>query len=58
MISPDIENINVTSFAPMPSPEALHGKLPLTDLASETVMKGREAPVSYTHLTLPTIYSV
>jgi 3-deoxy-7-phosphoheptulonate synthase len=43
MISPDIENINVTSFAPMPSPEALHSKLPLTDLASETVMKGREA---------------
>jgi 3-deoxy-7-phosphoheptulonate synthase len=43
MISPDIENINVTSFAPMPSPEALHGKLPLTDSASDTVMKGREA---------------
>lgn len=43
MISPDIENVNVTSFAPMPSPEALHRKLPLTDLASETVMQGREA---------------
>ncbi|WP_343728769.1 3-deoxy-7-phosphoheptulonate synthase [Duganella sp.] len=43
MISPDIENVNVTSFAPMPSPEALHSKLPLTDAASETVMKGREA---------------
>lgn len=43
MISPDIENVNVTSFAPMPSPEALHSKLPLTDLASETVMQGREA---------------
>ena len=43
MISPDIENINVTSFAPMPSPEALHSKLPLTDSASDTVMKGREA---------------
>ncbi|CAN7710390.1 MULTISPECIES: 3-deoxy-7-phosphoheptulonate synthase [Duganella] len=43
MISPDIENINVTSFGPMPSPEALHSKLPLTDSASDTVMKGREA---------------
>ena len=43
MISPDIENVNVTSFAPMPSPEALHSKLPLTDLASDTVMQGREA---------------
>jgi 3-deoxy-7-phosphoheptulonate synthase len=43
MISPDIENINVTSFAPMPSPQALHSKLPLTDSASDTVMKGRES---------------
>ena len=43
MISPDIENINVTSFGAMPSPEALHSKLPLTDLASDTVMKSREA---------------
>ena len=43
MISPDIENINVTSFAPMPTPEALHSKLPMSDLASDTVMKGREA---------------
>ncbi|HAT33353.1 MAG TPA: 3-deoxy-7-phosphoheptulonate synthase [Janthinobacterium sp.] len=43
MNTPDIENINVTSFAPMPSPEALHAKLPLSDLAFETVMQGREA---------------
>ncbi|MES2262062.1 MAG: 3-deoxy-7-phosphoheptulonate synthase [Pseudomonadota bacterium] len=41
MISPDIENINVTNFAPMPSPEALHAKLPLTDRASNVVMQGR-----------------
>ncbi|SFU39700.1 3-deoxy-7-phosphoheptulonate synthase [Pseudoduganella namucuonensis] len=41
MISPDIENINVTNFASMPTPEALHAKLPLTDTASATVMKGR-----------------
>ncbi len=43
MISPDIENINVTSFGAMPSPETLHARLPMTDLASDTVMKGREA---------------
>ncbi len=42
MISPDIENINVTSFAAMPTPEELHSKLPLTDTASESVMAGRQ----------------
>jgi len=41
MIWPDIENINVTNFASMPTPAALHAKLPLTDAASDTVMKGR-----------------
>jgi 3-deoxy-7-phosphoheptulonate synthase len=43
MISPDIENINVTSFLSMPSPEELHARLPLTDTASDSVMAGREA---------------
>ncbi|MGO4475538.1 3-deoxy-7-phosphoheptulonate synthase [Massilia sp. 2TAF26] len=42
MITPDIENTNVTSFATMPSPVELHQKLPLTDTAFTTVMKGRE----------------
>ncbi|UGQ45534.1 3-deoxy-7-phosphoheptulonate synthase [Massilia endophytica] len=42
MIAQDLENINVTSFASMPTPEALHAKLPLTDKASDTVTKGRE----------------
>ncbi|GGY73024.1 3-deoxy-7-phosphoheptulonate synthase [Pseudoduganella plicata] len=42
MIAPDLENINVTSFAPMPTPAELHTKLPLTDAASATVTKGRE----------------
>ena len=42
MIAQDLENINVTSFASMPTPEALHAKLPLTDAASATVTKGRE----------------
>jgi 3-deoxy-7-phosphoheptulonate synthase len=42
MNTPDIENINVTSFAPMPTPTELHATLPLTDLAFATVMKGRE----------------
>ena len=42
LITPDIENTNVTSFATMPSPVELHQKLPLTDTAFTTVMKGRE----------------
>jgi 3-deoxy-7-phosphoheptulonate synthase len=42
LITPDIENSNVTSFATMPSPVDLHRKLPLTDKAFTTVMKGRE----------------
>jgi 3-deoxy-7-phosphoheptulonate synthase len=42
LITPDIENTNVTSFATMPSPVQLHTKLPLTDAAFTTVMKGRE----------------
>ncbi|WEF32810.1 3-deoxy-7-phosphoheptulonate synthase [Pseudoduganella chitinolytica] len=42
MIAPDLENINVTSFATMPTPAALHAKLPLTQAASDTVTKGRE----------------
>ncbi|WP_426164640.1 3-deoxy-7-phosphoheptulonate synthase [Pseudoduganella sp. R-34] len=41
MIAQNLENINVTSFASMPTPEELHAKLPLTDKASETVTKGR-----------------
>jgi 3-deoxy-7-phosphoheptulonate synthase len=42
MIAPDLENINVTSFASMPTPADLHAKLPLTQAASDTVTKGRE----------------
>ena len=41
MITPDIENINITSMAPMPSPQDLHDKLPLSETAFDTVMKGR-----------------
>ncbi|QGZ39585.1 3-deoxy-D-arabinoheptulosonate-7-phosphate synthase [Pseudoduganella flava] len=42
MIALDLENINVTSFASMPTPAELHAKLPLTEKASDTVTKGRE----------------
>jgi 3-deoxy-7-phosphoheptulonate synthase len=43
MITPDIENSNITAFALMPSPEALHATLPISERAFDTVMKGRAA---------------
>lgn len=39
----DLENINIASFDPMPSPEELHARLPLTEKAAASVMRGREA---------------
>jgi 3-deoxy-7-phosphoheptulonate synthase len=38
-----IENVNVSSFETMPTPEELHAQLPLTDAAGNSVMQGREA---------------
>ena len=38
-----LENVNVTSFDPMPSPEELHKRLPLSRRAAEVVVKGRAA---------------
>ena len=41
--TPDIENVNVTDFDPMPSPEEIHSRVPLSPKAATTVMQGREA---------------
>jgi len=38
-----IENINVTAFDSMTTPEELHARLPLSAAAADTVMRGREA---------------
>jgi 3-deoxy-7-phosphoheptulonate synthase len=43
MTTLNIENINVASFDPMPTPEDLHLRLPLTDRAGEVILQGREA---------------
>ncbi len=43
MNSQDLENINVTSFDAMPSPEDLHARLPLSELAANAVNDGRVA---------------
>ncbi|MFZ2855361.1 MAG: 3-deoxy-7-phosphoheptulonate synthase [Rhodocyclaceae bacterium] len=42
MTTPDIDNINVTAFDPMPSPDDIHAQLPLTANAAKTVRQGRE----------------
>ena len=41
--TPDIENVNVLEFDPMPSPEDIHARVPLSKAAVDTVMQGREA---------------
>lgn len=41
--TPDIENVNVIDFDPMPSPEEIHARVPLSENAVNTVMQGREA---------------
>ncbi len=38
----DIENINVSAFDAMPSPEEIHARLPLSPAAASLVMNGRE----------------
>ena len=38
-----LENVNVTSFDSMPTPEELHERLPLSERAAGVVMQGREA---------------
>ena len=42
MTNLDIENINVTAFDPMPSPEDILANLPLSPCAAKAVMQGRE----------------
>ena len=38
----DIDNINVSAFDAMPSPEEIHARLPLSPAAASLVMRGRE----------------
>jgi 3-deoxy-7-phosphoheptulonate synthase len=38
-----LENLNITAFDIMPSPEEIHARLPISDKASEIVFEGREA---------------
>ena len=35
------ENLNIESFEPMPTPEEIHARVPLTEAAAETVLSGR-----------------
>jgi 3-deoxy-7-phosphoheptulonate synthase len=40
--STGIENINVTDFDPMPSPDEIHTRVPLSEQAAQVVLRGRE----------------
>jgi len=42
MTQRDIEDVNIASFDPMPTPEEIHQRLPLSAAAEKTVMAGRE----------------
>jgi len=35
------ENLNIEAFEPMPTPEEIHGRVPLSDAAAESVLTGR-----------------
>lgn len=37
-----LENLNITAFDLMPSPEEIHARVPNSDKASETIFEGRE----------------
>jgi 3-deoxy-7-phosphoheptulonate synthase len=37
-----LENLNITAFDLMPSPEEIHARVPLSEKAAETVFQGRE----------------
>jgi len=41
MTTHDIENVNVTAFDTMPTPEEIHARLPISDKAAKTVTHGR-----------------
>ncbi len=41
MTTHDIENVNVTAFDTMPTPEEIHARLPISDKAARTVTHGR-----------------
>ena len=42
MTTLDIDNINVSAFDPMPSPEEILARVPLSPSAADLVMRGRE----------------
>ena len=43
MTAPQTENFNIAAFDVMPSPDDIKARVPLTDAAADTVLRGREA---------------
>ena len=54
----NIENINVSRFDAMPTPDELHARLPLSDRAGLTVTQGREALRNILDRTDPRLFAV
>ncbi len=58
MNTTEIENANILSFAAMPSPAALHAKLPVSSAAGATVADGRAALRNIIDRTDPRLFVV
>ncbi len=58
MNSQDLENINITSFDAMPTPEELHARLPISEHAAQVVAAGREAMKNILNRTDPRLIVV
>lgn len=43
MTNLNLENIHIAAFDPMPAPDEIHARLPLSDAAANTVDQGRQA---------------
>ncbi|WIM07012.1 MAG: 3-deoxy-7-phosphoheptulonate synthase [Candidatus Nitricoxidivorans perseverans] len=52
------ENLNIESFAPMPTPEEIHARLPLSESAAESVLAGRRAMEAILDRTDPRLFVV
>ena len=53
-----LENVNVASFDPMPTPRELHQKLPITEAARQTVSLGRETLQAILERKDPRIFAI
>jgi 3-deoxy-7-phosphoheptulonate synthase len=53
-----LENLNITAFDLMPSPEEVHARVPISDKASDVVFEGRETVKRILNRTDPRLFIV